>query len=107
MAAKFASKVVITDGSEIALQLIRYNIERNFSSLTLPTTSKSNSCHVTSQKLRWGQETREMFHQFDIVLASDVVYPSPIFVIEQRVHLFICLFDSCCDLDDEEKQIQE
>jgi predicted nicotinamide N-methyase len=77
--ANFASQVVITDGSEIALELIRYNIERNFSSRILPNSSKS--CHISAQKLRWGQETKAMFHQFDIVLASDVVYPSPIFFI--------------------------
>jgi predicted nicotinamide N-methyase len=72
VAAKFASRVVITDGSEIAGELIRHNIEKNYSRVNSSEFSRDRT--VVFQKLRWGQETAELLHQYDIVLASDVVY---------------------------------
>jgi hypothetical protein len=76
VAAHFASKVAVTDGNEIVLDLLNQNVT------ALQNKRDSNVCSVSALQLVWGnhghiQALLENMSAVDVVVAADVVqWPS-------------------------------
>jgi len=87
VAAKYASKVVLTDGNEIVMRLLDKNID-------FVKTASPSSCPVAARRLYWGEETsvRELVEAHgvpDVLCGADIImWPNYTLTLMQTIAFF-------------------